>query len=967
MASFAAEQPPGWGPSEREGTIAAADLARLARLHRMGDRDAMTEPSPISSISSTPPPDPSSDFLRVARHPLDALFHPRSGAVIGATEKPGSVGRTILWNLLSSPFGGTVYPVNPTRSAILGVRAYATVAAIGEPVDLAVIVTPAKTAPGLVEECGQVGVRGVIIISAGFKEIGPEGVELERQVLEAARRHRIRVVGPNCLGVMNPIGRMNATFAAAIASPGRVGFVSQSGALLTAILDWAALEGVGFSSIVSLGSMLDVGWGDVIDYLGNDPNTDSIVMYMETIGDARAFLSAAREVALTKPIIVIKPGRTAQAAKAAASHTGSLTGADDVLDAAFRRAGVLRVDSISELFEVSEILAKQPRPRGRRLSIVTNAGGPGVIATDALISGGGELTPLSDATMERLDAVLPAVWSHNNPIDIIGDAPPERYAQALEIAATDPAADGLLVILTPQAMTDPTATARALARHAHVEGKPVLASWMGGAEVAEGAALLREAGIPTFDYPDTACVLFNHLWRYADNLRLLYETPSLPTAPERSERRGEVDEILAAATADGRTLLSEYESKKVLAAYGIPITDTEIARTPDEAVAAADAIGYPVVAKLLSRTITHKTDVGGVALNLRSADAVRDAYEAIRDAVARKAGDGHFEGVTIQPMINWTGYELIVGSSPDPQFGPVLLFGAGGALVEVVRDRALALPPLNTTLARRLIEQTVISRAFVGVRGRRPIDLDALSGVLVRFSELVAEQPRIAEIDINPLLVSPERIIALDARVVIHPADVADADLPRLAIRPYPRQYVREVRVAGDLPVTIRPIRPEDEPGLVAFHNSLSEETVRARYGSDVALAERVAHERLTRISFVDYDREMALVAEVDGSPTDGSGGPPIAGVARLSPLHGTDRKELTLVVADAWQRRGIGRALVEASLDVAAAEGVSALVAELAPENEAMRELLDDAGFAFEQRDGMLFATVTPRAAASA
>ncbi|HEU0236168.1 MAG TPA: acetate--CoA ligase family protein [Candidatus Limnocylindrales bacterium] len=904
------------------------------------------------------PTDPSSDFLRVARHPLDAIFHPRSVAVIGATEKDGSVGRTILWNLLSSPFGGTVYPVNPTRPAILGVKAYPTIAAIGEPVDLAVIVTPAKTAPALVEECGQAGVKGVIIISAGFKEVGPDGVELERQVLAAARRHGIRVVGPNCLGVMNPIGRLNATFAAGIANPGRVGFVSQSGALLTAILDWATLEGVGFSAIVSLGSMLDVGWGDVIDYLGNDPNTDSIVMYMETIGDARAFLSSAREVARTKPIIVIKPGRTAQAAKAAASHTGSLTGADDVLDAAFRRAGVLRVDSISELFEVSEILAKQPRPSGRRLSIVTNAGGPGVLATDTLISGGGELTALSEETMDRLNAVLPAVWSHNNPIDIIGDAPPERYAQALEIAATDPASDGLLVILTPQAMTDPTATARALAQHARVEGKPVLASWMGGAEVADGAAILREAGIPTFAYPDTACVLFNHLWRYEDHLRLLYETPALPAASGRSERRDAVDGILAAATDEGRTLLTEYESKKVLAAYGIPITDTEIAHTPDEAVAAADAIGYPVVAKLLSRTITHKTDVGGVVLNLGSADAVRDAFSTIRDAVARKAGEEHFEGVTIQPMINWTGYELIVGSSPDPQFGPVLLFGAGGALVEVVRDRALALPPLNTTLARRLIEQTVISRAFGGVRGRRPIDVDVLAGVLVRFSELVAEQPRIAEIDINPLLVSPERIIALDARVVLHGRDVADADLPRLAIRPYPRQYVREVRAAGDVQLVIRPIRPEDEPGLVAFHNTLSEETVRARYGTDLALAERIAHERLTRICFVDYDREMALVAEVAGA--DGGA---IAGVARLSPLHGSERKELTLVVSDAWQRHGIGRALLAAAVEVAASERVPELVAELSPDNAPMRGLLAEAGFSFAERDGLVTATLTPSA----
>jgi acetyltransferase len=899
--------------------------------------------------------DPATDEPQ-EREPLDSIFHPRSIAVVGATEKEGSVGRTILWNLLSSPFGGTVYPVNPTRPAILGVKAYPSISAIGEAVDLAVIVTPAKSAPGLMEECGQAGIKGVIIISAGFKEIGPEGVELERQVLEVARRYGIRVIGPNCLGIMNPVGGMNATFAAGIAKPGRVGFISQSGALLTAILDWAAHEDVGFSSIVSLGSMLDVGWGDVIDYLGNDPNTDSIVIYMETIGDARAFLSAAREVALSKPIIVIKPGRTAQAAKAAASHTGSLTGSDDVLDAAFRRAGVLRVDSISELFEVSEILAKQPRPKGRRLSIVTNAGGPGVIATDALISGGGELSDISAETMEALNAVLPSVWSHNNPIDIIGDAPPERYAKALEVAAADPETDGLLVILTPQAMTDPTATARALVKHAHIEGKPVLASWMGGSDVEEGARILREAGIPTFAYPDTACILFNHLWRYDDNLKSLYETPRLPVAPERGEFREEVDRIIADVSAEGRTLLTEYESKKVLAAYGIPITDTELATTEEEAVEAAEAIGYPVVAKLLSRTITHKTDVGGVILNLRTADAVREAFAKIRDSVAEKAGAEHFEGVTIQPMINWSGYELIVGSSPDPQFGPVLLFGMGGQLVEVFKDRALALPPLNTVLAKQVVGETMISHALKGVRGRKPIDQDVLAALLVRFSELVAEQPRIAEIDINPLLASPERVIALDARVVLHPASIPDAELPRFAIRPYPHEYEREAVTEDGARLLIRPIRPEDEPTVARFHAGLSPETVVARYGVLRSLEERTAHQRLARICFADYDRQFAIVAEVLDPE---SGVPELAGIARVSRVHASDDRNLTMTVADAWQRRHVGACLVRAAVAVAKGEGVDNLVAELSAGNEGMRQLLTDEGFTLEQRDGTMVATL--------
>ncbi len=793
--------------------------------------------------------DKASDVLGYGRRPLDALFVPRSVAVIGATEKEGSVGRTVLWNLISSPFGGTVFPINPKRPNVLGLKAYPSLAEAPDPVELAVIVTPPHTVPGVMDECVAAGVRGVIVISAGFKETGPEGEELERQVLARARAGGIRVIGPNCLGVMNPIGGLNATFAAGIARPGSVGLISQSGALLTAILDWSMREQVGFSSVVSLGSMLDVGWGDVIYHLGDDFNTGSIVIYMETVGDARAFLSAAREVALTKPIIVIKPGRTAQAAKAAASHTGSLTGSDEVLDAAFRRVGVLRVDSVEDLFAIADVLAKQPRPKGRRLSILTNAGGPGVLATDALIGGGGQLTELTPEATEAFNAILPAPWSHNNPVDIIGDAPPERYAAALDIAASDPGSDGLLVVLTPQAMTDPTRTAEQLVPFAHIEGKPVLASWMGGADVEAGTAILRAAGIPTFPYPDTAVEMFNYMWRYSDSLHSLYETPSMPDDETSSVNRTLARDIIDGVRREGRTLLTEFESKQVLSAYAIPITETRIAPTEAEAVAAAEAIGYPVVLKLHSHTITHKTDVGGVQLNLADADAVRAAYRAIQAAVTERRGARHFEGVTVQPMINYSGYELIVGSSVDAQFGPVLLFGMGGQLVELFRDRALALPPLTTTLARRMIERTKIYGAFAGIRGRQPIDTGALEQLLVHFGQLVVEQPWIKEIDINPLLASPERFIALDARVVLHDPDLPDAQLPRLAIRPYPRQYVGTWRSGDGTGMTIRPIRPEDEPLMVRFHQGLSERTVHERYLRDLGLAERTGHERLTRVS----------------------------------------------------------------------------------------------------------------------
>jgi acetyltransferase len=908
------------------------------------------EPFALEPDEPEPPPPPdrtvrdlASDVLGASHNPLDSFFAPSSVAVIGATEKAGSVGRTVFWNLISSPFGGTVYPVNQKRASILGVRAYPNLAALPETPELVVVVTPAATVPATIEECAAAGVKAVVIISAGFKEVGPEGAELERRVLATARANGMRIVGPNCLGVMRPPTGLNATFAARMSAPGTVGFVSQSGALLTAVLDWSVREKVGFSAVVSLGSMLDVGWGDLITYLGNDPATHSIIVYMESIGDARAFLSAAREVALTKPIIVIKPGRTVQAAKAAASHTGSLTGSDEVLAAAFRRVGVLRVDAIADLFNVADFLAKQPRPSGKRLTILTNAGGPGVLATDALITGGGELSEISQATMEELNAFLPGPWSHNNPIDIIGDAAPERYAKALEVAARDEGSDGLLVILTPQAMTDPTETARELVRFAKIEGKPVLASWMGGQDVAEGAAILRDAGIPTFDYPDDAVNVFNATWRLDSNLREIYETPTLPSDEELPVDRARAETLIAAVRAEGRTLLTEDESKDLLAAYGIPITETVVAPTIEDAVVAAGRIGYPVVVKLYSHTITHKTDVGGVQLNLKDADAVRQAYEVIRTSVAEKRGAQHFEGVTVQPMVNWAGYELILGSSIDPQFGPVLLFGMGGQLVELFRDRALGLPPLTTTLARRMMENTTIYGALRGIRGRPGVDLDQLEQLLVRFSQLVVEQRWIAELDINPLLASPERLIALDARVVLHDPSLEARDLPRLAIRPYPQKYASSWTRPDGHVLQIRPIRPEDEPLVVEFHRTLSEETVFERYLRHFGFDERTAHERLIRICFLDYARELALVAE--GNHPD-TGAPEIIGIGRLSRVFGTDDATFAVLVTDARQGKGVGTELLRRLVEVARAEGVATIAADMRAENVGMRRAAEKVGF---------------------
>jgi acetyltransferase len=590
---------------------------------------------------------------------------------------------------------------------------------------------------------------------------------------------------------------------------------------------------------------------------------------------------------------------------------------------------------------MSEVLAKQPRPSGSRLTIVSNAGGPAVLATDALIRGGGHLSDISPETMEKLNGFLPSAWSHGNPIDILGDASPERFAKALEVAAADPGSDGVLVVLTPQAMTDPTRTAEVLRPYARLRGKPVIASWMGGDEVEAGAALLSAAGIPTFPYPDTAVEMFNYLWRFSDTLRSIYETPSLPRDEEDTIDRGRAESLIAGVRASGRTLLTEVESKDVLAAYGIPIAETRIAEDEAAAVAAAEAIGYPVVVKLYSHAVSHKTDVGGVQLNLADGDAVRRAYRSIREAVVAARDASAFEGVTVQPMINYTGYELILGSSVDPQFGPVLLFGTGGQLVELLGDRALGLPPLNTTLARRMIERTRVYTALRGVRGRRPIDMDALEQLLVRFSLLVAEQRWIAELDINPLLASPEQLVALDARIVLHDPSVTAEQLPRLAIRPYPRRYAGTWTASDGTQLVLRPIRPEDEPLMVRFHAGLSEQTVYQRYFQALGLDRRTAHERLTRICFNDYDREIALVAE-----REGDAGPEIVGVGRLSRLHARNEAEFAILISDGFQGRGLGTELLRRLVEIGREENMDRIVAEILENNMGMQRAAIKNGF---------------------
>jgi acetyltransferase len=883
-------------------------------------------------------------YVEEKRSALDSMFSPKSVAVIGATDREGSVGRTVLEKLRINTFHGQVYAVNPNHPEVLGLHTFARIGEIPEKVDLAVVVTPANTVPGVIGECVDAGVRAAVVISAGFKERGPEGAALELEIQKQLRRGAMRLVGPNCLGVMNPHVGFNATFAQDIARAGNVAFLSQSGALLTAILDWSFEEQVGFSAIVSTGSMLDVGWGDLIDYFGDDPATGSILLYMESVGDARSFLSAAREVALRKPIIVIKAGRTAAASKAASSHTGALTGSDEVFDAALRRCGVLRVRSISDLFHMADVLGKQPRPRGPKLTILTNAGGPGVLATDSLLSSAGELTAISDASMESLNKLLPAHWSHGNPIDVLGDADPERYSKALEIAAKDANSDGLLVILAPQGMTDPERVAERLKEHANIHGKPLLASWMGGKSVAKGIAALNAAGIPTFSYPDTAARAFTYMWKYSYNLRGLYETPSSNDHLEslrgaQSRARSFLETIRSA----GRTLLTEAESKQVLAQYGIPIVETRLAENESQAAEYAGAIGFPVVLKLNSETITHKSDVGGVKLNLPNRESVIQAYRDIETAVRDKVGKEHFQGVTVQPMVKSSGYELILGSNVDPQFGPIILFGLGGTLVEVYRDHALALPPLNSTLAVRLMEQTRIYRALQGVRGRAAVDMTTLENVLIQFSRLVIEQPWIKELDINPLMASPDGIMALDARIVLQDPTTPEDLLPRPAIRPYPMRYVSTWTAKNGMNVLLRPIRPEDEPAMAKFHETLSDRSVYLRFFHMQKLSSRVAHERLLQKCFIDYDREMALVAEGAG-PAGGER--EIMAVGRLTRARDSREAEVAVLVADRCQHYGLGSELLGRLIQVARDEKLERIIATILLENMAMRALASRYGF---------------------
>ncbi len=860
-------------------------------------------------------------------------------AVVGAGANPSGLGHVVLRNLLEGGFEGVVYPVNPGHESIHGVQAYAAVGDTPETPDLAVVCTPASTVPDVVQACGEAGVGAVVVISAGFRETGPEGAALEAEVARrGAAFDGLRVLGPNCLGLIVPRLGLNASFAASMPADGHVAFVTQSGALATSLIDWAQGGRVGFSHVVSLGNMMDVDLGDMIDYLGRSPGTRSIILYIENVTNPRKFMSAARAFARGKPIVAYKAGRFAASAKATVSHTGAMAGEDSVYDAAFERAGIVRVDRIEDVFATAELLAHERRPSGPRLAIVTNAGGPGVMAADTLIARGGLLAEPGEDTAKTLAEALPASASITNPVDVLGDAPPERLEAAVTALLADRGVDAVLAILTPQAMTDPTVAARAVARAGEGRRKPLLAAWMGGPSVAEGLAVFEQAGVPAYNFPEEAVEAFMHLVAYARNLETLHETPrALPVSFALD--RGRVKDLMGTILSEGDAVLSEAAAKTLLDAYEIPVTKPLPAATAEDAVAAAGRIGYPVVLKVRSPDVTHKTDVGGVAVGVDTPDEVVAAYERILTSVAERQPGAQVRGVTVQPMVTTPGYELLLGARKDASFGAVILIGAGGVAAEVLGDRTLGLPPMNERLARRMLESLRIWPLLQGHRGRPAVDLDSLLEVIVRFSHLVADYPEIEELDINPLMATSEGTVALDARAVIDQALVGRPPAPfsHLAIRPYPEEYTREVTTEKGLRAILRPIKPEDEPLWHDMLAACSLESIRSRFRGLV----KHTHEMATRYCFIDYDRELAIVAEVEEN-----GERKLAGVGRLVADPDHHNAEYAVLVADPWQSQGLSDSLTDYCLEIAEQWGVALVYAETTPENHRMIAVLRAHGF---------------------
>lgn len=872
------------------------------------------------------------------RHYLTPLFEPGAVAVVGATEREGAVGEVLVRNMLEAGYRGALYAVNPKHSKVQGLPCYPQIGKVPQRLDLAVIATPAHTVPEVIEQCGRAGVRAAVVISAGFSETGAAGAKLERALLENARRHRLRVLGPNCLGLMRPEVGLNATFARGAALPGSLGLVAQSGAVCTAMLDWARPNGVGFSSVVSLGGSTDIDFGEIIDYLIEDPKTEHILLYIEGVRNARRFVSALRAAARVKPVIVMKVGRHPAGSRAAVSHTGAIVGLDDVFDAVVKRAGVVRVTTIGQMVAAAQALAAHVRPRGDRLAIVTNGGGPGVMAADRAADLGLPLAELSAPTLERLKTALPPTWSHGNPIDLIGDADAVRYRAAVSACLDDDGVDGVLAILTPQAMTAPAEAAQAVIEAAKDSTKPVLACWMGEEQTAAARRSLLQARIPVFRTPDPAVQMFGHVSSFYRNQRALLQTPG-PIAAQVPPDLDTARAIVEAALAERREVLSEMESKALLAAFHVPIAKTVVARSAHEAMLIAGETGFPVAMKIDSPDITHKSDVQGVRLSLGNAQAVQAAFQGIMEAAKRLRPEARVNGVTVEPMVRRAhGRELMVGVIRDPVFGPAIVFGTGGTAVEVHRDRAVALPPLNAYLIDDMIRGTRVAKLLGAFRRLPPVDMDALREVLLRVSEMVCELPELAELDINPLIADESGAIAVDARAVLRPVAARRDRYGHMAIHPYPAHLVTAWQPHEGPPVTLRPIRPEDAEMEQAFVKNLSAET---RYFRFMDTLRELTPQMLVRFTQIDYDREMAFVAVVaeGGRETE-------VGVARYIANPDGESCEFALVIADGWQRKGLGRRMMEQLVDAARVRGLKSMVGHVLAENRGMLSLCRKLGF---------------------
>jgi len=870
---------------------------------------------------------------------LEHLLNPKAIALIGATDRKGSVGQSLIKNLLLGKGDRKVYFVNPKRESAMGEKCWPSIASVPEQVNLAIVATPAETVPQIVEECGQAGVGGMVIISAGFREVGQSGQELEEEIRAIRDKYGMRILGPNCLGIIRPHANLNATFLRRNPESGRIAFISQSGALGSAILDWAVSSNVGFSAFMFVGSMLDIDFGDLIDFLGEDPFTRSIIIYMESVGNARRFMRAARGFARNKPIIVIKPGKYAESARAALSHTGAMAGSYEVYDAAFRRAGIVRVDEILDLFNCASVLDSRFLPAGLRIAIVTNAGGPGVIAADAVMEHGGELAQLSETMIAHLDSLLPSYWSHTNPVDVLGDADIDRFVGAVNACLADPNVDGIVAIYTPQGEASPTKLAKSIAAVAEERIKPILTVWMGEDEVRDARQVFYSRNIPTYTSPEAAIKTYMYMCKYKRNLDLLYETPEeLPVG--LSPPSSHLKLLVKRALEEGRTLLTEDKADKFLDAFGIPRAQGVLCTSVDQAVSAASSMGYPVVLKIISPDIIHKVDAGGVITGVKSEAELREGFSGLLNSVRERSPQAQIEGVYVQRMITDVTYELILGSKKDADFGSMILFGAGGIGVEVFRDFSLGLPPLNQTLARRLMEDTKIWELLKsGLRNRPPANLRLLEEIVVKFSNLVVDFPEIAEIDMNPLAICGEGIYALDSRIVLD-AQALDFEDPyrHLVIMPYPIRYITPWKLKDGTEVLLRPIRPEDEPLEAELIRGFSDETSRFRF---FHVIRDITHEMLVRFCNIDYDREMAIIAEHTKRGKKRN-----IGVGRLIIEPGEKRAEFAVVVADEFQGKGLGTKLVDMLIGIGEDKGLESIYGIVLPDNKKMMDLCRALGF---------------------